>query len=130
MHDHLRMTRVAHRRFAPTVIGITRNGDRHQIGIANRHVGIRTRKKVRPLRVRDHTKINPQRYHPIEWPISRTSTVDTWGSTDLLGLAGCAQVILLVGAIVGAVKGNSLFHSLLLVLPGWGCELRELRTMM
>ena len=35
------MIRVAQRRFAPTVIGITRNGDRHQIGIVIAFVGIR-----------------------------------------------------------------------------------------
>jgi hypothetical protein len=35
------MIKVAQRRFAPTVIGITRNGDRHQIGIVIAFVGIR-----------------------------------------------------------------------------------------
>jgi len=40
--DHSRMIRLAQRRFAPTVIGITRNGDRHQIGIVIAFVGIRS----------------------------------------------------------------------------------------
>jgi hypothetical protein len=31
------MIRTAQRRFAPTVIGITRNSDRHQIGMSDRH---------------------------------------------------------------------------------------------
>ena len=35
--DHFSMIRNAQRRFAPTVIGITRNGDRHQIGMCDRH---------------------------------------------------------------------------------------------
>jgi hypothetical protein len=35
--DHSSMIRNALRRFAPTVIGITRNGDRHQIGMSDRH---------------------------------------------------------------------------------------------
>jgi hypothetical protein len=34
--DHFRMIRTAQRRFAPTVIGITRNSDRHQFGISDR----------------------------------------------------------------------------------------------
>src|ERR1039457_2798126 len=35
--DHFSMIRTAQRRFAPTVIGITRNSDRHQIGMSDRH---------------------------------------------------------------------------------------------
>src|ERR1039457_411028 len=35
--DHFGMIRTAQRRFAPTVIGITRNSDRHQIGMSDRH---------------------------------------------------------------------------------------------
>src|SRR5207244_37116 len=35
--DHFSMIRTAQRRFAPTVIGITRNSDRHQIGMCDRH---------------------------------------------------------------------------------------------
>ena len=35
--DHFGMIRTAQRRFAPTVIGITRNSDRHQIGMRDRH---------------------------------------------------------------------------------------------
>ena len=35
--DHFSMIRTAQRRFAPTVIGITWNGDRHQIGMSDRH---------------------------------------------------------------------------------------------
>jgi hypothetical protein len=34
--DHFCMIRTAQRRFAPTVFGITRNSDRHQIGIGDR----------------------------------------------------------------------------------------------
>src|ERR1035438_8940662 len=35
--DHFGMIRTAQRRFAPTVIGITRNSDRHQIGMSDGH---------------------------------------------------------------------------------------------
>src|ERR1022692_1304619 len=35
--DHFGMIRTAQRRFAPTVIGITRNSDRHEIGMSDRH---------------------------------------------------------------------------------------------
>src|ERR1017187_2850446 len=35
--DHFGMIRTAQRRFAPTGIGITRNRDRHQIGMSDRH---------------------------------------------------------------------------------------------
>src|ERR1039457_3916540 len=35
--DHFGMIRKAQRRFAPPVIGITRNSDRHQIGMSDRH---------------------------------------------------------------------------------------------
>src|ERR1017187_3723343 len=35
--DHFGMIRTAQRRFAPTVISITRNSDRHQIGMSDRH---------------------------------------------------------------------------------------------
>jgi hypothetical protein len=34
--DHFCMIRTAQRRFAPTAIGITRNGDRHQFGMSDR----------------------------------------------------------------------------------------------
>src|SRR3954447_197286 len=34
--DHFCMIRTAQRRFAPTVFGITRNSDRHQLGIGDR----------------------------------------------------------------------------------------------
>src|ERR1022692_1621619 len=44
--DHFGMIRTAQRRFAPTVIGITRNSDRHQIGMSNRH---RRNTQQRPL---------------------------------------------------------------------------------
>src|SRR5436309_9875152 len=37
MPNHFRMIETARRRFAPTGLGITRNSDRHQIGIGDRH---------------------------------------------------------------------------------------------
>src|ERR1035438_4987552 len=44
--DHFGMIRTAQRCFAPTVIGITRNSDRHQIGMSDRH---RRNTQQRPL---------------------------------------------------------------------------------
>ena len=49
--DHFAMMRNAQRRFAPTVIGITRNGDRHQIGMSDRH--------------RRNTQLKEFNFHPI-----------------------------------------------------------------
>jgi len=48
------MIRVAQRRFAPTVIGITRNGDRHQIGIVIAFVGMRIQDQIPELQVVIH----------------------------------------------------------------------------
>src|ERR1039457_1475313 len=44
--DHFGMIRTAQRRFAPTVIGITRNSDRHQIGMSDRHRRNRQRRRL------------------------------------------------------------------------------------
>ena len=65
--DHFSMIETAQRRFAPTVIGILRNSDRHQIGIVIGFVGIRSWRRESPrCRVPADAQARP---HSASWRV-------------------------------------------------------------